>query len=425
MSSLSSSMNIAVTALNAQSAAVSSISNNLANSQTIGYKSTQASFYSLVTGTSSQRNFTGGGVIANPAQNIAQQGMIIGTENDTDMAIDGDGFFAVTTSTASDVFAYTRAGDFFPDDDGYLVNSNGYFLQGYPTDEQGVVIGNTSPASLEAVNIHAVTGTAVATSDLALQANLPATAAIGDTLTTSVEIFDSLGVAHTVTLTYEKTAINTWDMTVSDPVLSSDGTTVSGTTTPATLTLTFDDGRLDTASADPFPIAITGWTTGASDSAIAYDPGTSGLADGLSQYAPGNTDGDVKIEVDRVVQNGVRYGAFYSSTVTQDGLVYANFDNGVSYPIYQVPLGTFTNVNGLEAISGNAYLPTTQSGTATFVTAGTAGSGAVFSGSLESSTVDTADEFSKLITAQQAYSAASEVIQSAQEMFDDIINAKR
>ncbi len=425
MSSLSSSLNIAVTALNAQSAAVSSISNNLANSETIGYKATHASFYSLISGTSSQRNFTGAGVIANPSQNIAEQGLIIGTENDTDMAIDGDGFFVVTTSPDSDVFAYTRAGDFYPDDDGYLVNSNGFYLQGYPTDQNGDVIGNTSAANLEAVNQYAISGTAVATSELALRANLPATAAVGDTVTTSVEIFDSLGVAHTIELTYEKTAANTWDMTAGDPVLSSDGTTVSGTTTPATLTLTFKDGVLDTASADPFAIDVTGWSSGASDSSIAYDPGTIGKADGLSQYAPSGSDGDVKIEVDTVSQDGVRYGAFYSATVTQDGMMYANFDNGVSYPIYQIPLGTVPNTNGLEAISGNAYLPTTQSGAVTYVTAGTTGSGTVFAGSLERSTVDTADEFSKLITAQQAYSAASEIVQSAQDMFDDIINAKR
>jgi len=418
-------MNIAVTALSAQSSNVSTISNNLANSGTIGYKSTSASFYSLVTGSSSQMNFTGAGVIANPSQNISLQGMIVGTDNTTDLAIDGDGFFVVTTGVDSDVFAYTRAGDFDTDSDGYLVNSNGYYLQGYPTDENGDVIGGTSAANLEAVNLYAVSGTATATTNLAIQANLPATAAVGDSVETSVEIFDSLGVSHSLTLTYDKTAANTWDVTVSNPVMTADSSVSSGTTTvTGTSTIAFNgDGTL--ASPESLDIAISGWTTGASDSAITYAVGTTDNADGLSQYAPSNSDGTAEIEVDTITQDGVRYGSFYSATVSEDGLVYANFDNGVSYPIFQVPLGNFPNADGLEAISGNAYLPTNESGTVTYVTAGTAGSGSVFSGALESSTVDTADEFSKLITAQQAYSAATQIITTAQEMFDDIISAKR
>ena len=111
--------------------------------------------------------------------------------------------------------------------------------------------------------------------------------------------------------------------------------------------------------------------------------------------------------------------------MADDGLVHANFDNGISYPIYQVPLATFPNVNGLNAVSGNAYMPTTESGNQTPVLPGTAGAETVFSGALECSTVDTADEFSKLITAQQAYSAASEIIDTAQETFDDLMNAKQ
>ncbi|GEO80344.1 flagellar hook protein FlgE [Pararhodospirillum oryzae] len=431
MGSLSSSLYTAVSALNAQSAAVSAISNNLANSETIGYKSTNASFYSLVTGASSQVNFTGAGVIANPSQSIATQGVIIGTENETDLAIDGNGFFVVTSDVDSDVFYYTRVGDFDTDDEGYLVNSNGYYIQGYSTNLSGEITGGTSAAALEPINLDAINGTAVATSNLAVKANLPVNAAVGDSVQASVEVFDSLGVAHTIDLTYTKTALNEWTMVPSEPLYSSDGLTQSGTLSTASaagLVITFNgDGTL--ASTAPVDASMTSysldvtWNTGAQDSTIAYSAGTVGKANGLSQYS--SSSGDVEIELDTISQDGVRYGAFQSATVTEDGLVYANFDNGVSYAIYQIPLATFQNPNGLEAASGNVYLPTVQSGSQTYVLPGTSGSGTIFAGSLESSTVDTADEFSKLITAQQAYSAATQIVESAQEMFDDLISAKR
>ena len=426
MSSLSSSMQIAVSALKAQSAAVSTISNNLANSETIGYKATDASFYSLVTGSGSRNNFTGAGVIANPSQRISQQGQIFGTSNASDLAVDGNGFFVVSQGPNSDAFAYTRAGDFRVDADGFLVNSNGYYLQAFPTNNAGGVTTGNSPADLEPVNLNNINGAAVATSQLMLQANLPANAAIGDTVETEVEMFDSLGVAHSLTVTYEKTANNEWVMSVSDPVLSSDSATVSGTTTSGPWTVTFNaDGTLDSMVPNPPEITVAGWTTGAADSTIAYNPGSSGAADGLSQYAPDNPDGAVEINVKTVKQDGVRYGSFYSASVTEDGLVYANFNNGVSYPIYQIPLATYPNPDGLEAISGNAYIPSVDSGPVTFVNPGTAGAGKVKSGELESSNVDTAEEFSKLIIAQQAYSAASQIMSTAQEMFDDLIRAKR
>jgi flagellar hook protein FlgE len=411
-------MYIAVTALKAQSANVSAISNNLANSETIGYKTTNATFASLVTGTGSVTNFTGAGVIVDPSQNISDQGLIVGTNSSTDLAIDGDGFFVVTDSAGGDVYYYTRAGDFHTDADGNLVNSNGYYLQGYPTDTDGEVTGD-----LETVNLEEVNGTAVATDEISIEANLPADAEVGDVVTTEVEIYDSQGVAHTVNFSYTKTADNTWTMAAT----ADDGTvtlTDTGgadiTATGATITFN-EDGTL--AASDLGSIDIAWTASGAADSSITYDAGTSGMANGLSQYA--SSDGEADIEVDTIDQNGVQYGSFYSATVTEDGMVYANFSNGISYPIYQVPLATFPNANGLEAVSGTAYSPTVESGSATLNNPNTADAGSINAGAVESSTVDTADEFSNLIVAQQAYSAASEIISTAQEMFDDLISAKR
>ena len=419
MSSINSSLNIAVSALSAQSKAVSTISNNLANSETVGYKTTDASFASLVTSSGSAQHFTGAGTQVTPSQNLSEQGLLQSTGSTTDLAIDGDGFFVVSDGPDSGKQLYTRVGDFQPDADGYLVNANGYYLQGYPTDPDGTV--NTGITMLEPLNLDSQTGTAVATSQLAINGNLPANAEMGASVDTEVEIYDSLGVAHAVGLTYTKTGVNQWSLAAKDPVLAADGTTVSGTANGGG-TITFnDDGTVASTVPGDLTIAVTGWSSGASDSTIAYDAGLAGSASGLSQFSGDDPD---QMTIRSVDQDGVWYGDFYNTTIDADGLVYANYDNGVSQALYQIPLATFINPDGLEAVSGNAYGSTALSGAQTLVDPGEAGAGTIQSAALESSTVDTAEEFSKLIVAQQAYAAASEIISTAQEMFDNLMRAK-
>jgi len=121
----------------------------------------------------------------------------------------------------------------------------------------------------------------------------------------------------------------------------------------------------------------------------------------------------------------VIYGEFSSVSIDEDGTVYANFDNGISYSIYKIPLATFANANGLEAKTGTVYAASVESGSATLNEADTGSTGGIMSGELESSTVDTATEFSSLIVAQQAYSAASEIISTVSDMYDTLISAKR
>ena len=420
MSALASSMNIAVSALLSQSAAVSNISNNLANSSTTGYKCTTASFATMVSGSGSYSNFTGAGVTVDPSQSLLTQGTLVGTESSTDLGIDGDGFFVVADSSNSDIFYYTRAGDFSTDDDGYLVNSSGWYLQGYPTDRDGNVTSSSSAAGLEAINVNDYSGAASATTELSIQATLPAEAEVGDAFTVDAEIYDSLGVAHTVTFTYTKTAANEWSV----------GAALADTTEAASLTLssstiTFDtDGTLLTPT-DAITLGVTDWTSGAADSSIAYDVGTVSTTDGLSQYASSDSGDDPAISVDEIVQDGVIYGEFTSVDIDEDGTVYANFDNGISYAIYKVPLATFANANGLEAKTGTVWAASIESGSANLTEADSGSTGAIMSGELESSTTDTATEFSSLIVAQQAYSAASEIISTVSDMYDTLIAAKR
>jgi flagellar hook protein FlgE len=426
MSTLSGSMNIAVSALYAESAAVSTISNNLSNSSTYGYKITTASFASMVSGSGSYSNFTGAGVTVNPTQCLTTQGSLVGTENDTDLAVDGDGWFVVANSSDSDVFYYTRSGDFSTDDEGYLVNSSGWYLQGYTTDRDGKVTSDTSAAGLQAINVTDYAGAAEATTTMSVQAILPADAAVNASFTVDAEIYDSLGTAYTLTLTYEKTAANTWTVSAAQPANSATGTTDTATTvTLSSNAITFnDDGTLATPTSD-ITIGISGWSSGAATSSIAYNVGTVGKTDGLSQYATGDSSSDPTITLKEVTQDGLRFGQFSSVSVNESGYVYANFDNGISYTIYKIPLATFANDNGLEAKSGTVYAASIYSGAASLVSADSGSAGAIESGQLESSTTDTATEFSKLIVAQQAYSAASEIISTVDDMYTDLMNAKR
>lgn len=428
MSALSSSMNIAVSALYSQSAAVSCISNNLANSSTTGYKTTTAAFATMVSGSGSYTNFTGAGVKVDPRQSLTSQGTLVGTESSTDLGIDGEGFFVVAANSTSNIFYYTRAGDFTTDESGYLVNSAGWYLQGYPTDRDGNVLTSKSAAGLQAINVDDYAGTAEPTTKLEVQAVLPAEAEVGDAFTVDAEIFDSLGVSHTITVTYTKTGVNAWEMSVSDPVMSSTGT-ASGTASlngvaGGTAAITFDtDGTLLTPAT--IDLGVTGWTTGAGDSTITYTAGTIGGTDGLSQFGRSDSNTDPKLTLKAVVQDGLRFGEFVSVTIGTDGTVSANFDNGVSYSIYKIPLAMFANANGLDAKTGTVFSSSIRSGTANLVEADSGASGAILSGEVESSTTDTASEFSKMIVAQQAYSAASEIISTVSDMYDALLAAKR
>jgi flagellar hook protein FlgE len=286
------------------------------------------------------------------------------------------------------------------------------------------VNGNGSVSSLETINLNSISGAAQATSTIEMVANLPADAVVGNTFTTSSEIYDSLGVSHTIEYTWEKTAANEWTLAVSGPTLGSDSSVTSGALTGSPIAITFDsDGNLATTSPDPVSLSITGWTTGASDSAITLDLGTAGRTDGLGQFA--SEDGIPQVSVTSVNQNGLQFGELASVSIQSNGQIIATFNNGMSRPVYQIPLASFNNSNGLQLVSGNAYLATVDSGTYTLNVPGYGGTGAISGSSLEASTVTTSEELTDMIVAQQAYSAASQVISTSQDMFDALISSVR
>lgn len=708
-----------VSGLQAQSSAMGAIADNVTNVNTVGYKSTQVNFQTLVTKQASLTQYSAGGVQSKPRQGVDVQGLLQSTTSATDISISGGGFFIVNSAgnpSTGDIYAYSRAGSFKVDKEGYLQNTSGYYLQGWPLQtwdgsNQAVqktvgddiymksyknsagdtvyindnIVDNTN---LRPLNLKTIGGTAVATTSIAMGANLPSSADVGKTHKTDILIYDSLGAPHNINHSWTKRASNAWDLSVVPPrgaasivvedqnsarnnymslgrmdftsvpdtgtsmTMNVDGTAYtinfsgSDTTSTKVQTLTFggtnpadgetftmdvggtsyvfefdNDGSVSTSGAtavtigatinatisnlntalntvgdtvlgtgdwfsvsggtitfnDPaqaaaplnavtfsetsaltlatatpaattslsinvngrslsqvmdqlakrvsnilqyeyggtpksppdswaekiggqdsvvfhngsqsFDISVdmtnltTGgvtsviqneaytvekldsaaaWTTASNytvtfngdgtpdkfmntDEATASDPkiqykidwangaedmdgsegpalsvslGNYNVADGMTQF------GDT-YQINYISQNGASFGNFAGVTIGEDGVVTALFDNGVTRPVFMIPVATMVNPNGMNSLSGNVWIETDASGQPTVREAGSAGSGSVNQSSLEASTVDLGAEFTSMITTQRAYSAAAKIITTSDQMLEELLNVKR
>ena len=410
-----------VSGLAAQSNALGMISDNIANVNTVGYKGTSARFSTLVTQAATQTTHTPGGVMSTPYSYINRQGLLQGSSSATDLAVAGQGFFVVNEAASpgyGDDYFFTRAGSFNPDQNGNLVNAAGYFLQGYDLRTNPTPSPSASTfTGLQTVNIANLSGAAAATTNISLGVNLPSTAAVTDSFSVTAQVFDSLGNAHDMDITFTKTATNTWSWAASDPTL--DGGVTSSGTASGSGNITFATDGTPSAFTPAAPsITLTSFTTGAGNATITLDLGTVGATDGLTQFAGNFT-------ISNIDQDGVRFGNYTGITIDEQGIVTALFDNGQREDIYQLPLGMFRNPNGLEEKTGNVYLESDRSGNFQLNLAGNGGAGDIAPGALESSTVDLAEEFTKMIITQRAYSANTKVITTADEMLDELIRVKR
>lgn len=420
--SLTGALSSAISALSAQSQSLSMISDNIANTSTTGYKTTSAMFDDLVTASSNATSYASGGVTVSGRANITQQGLLAATSNATDVAIQGSGFFVVTSATSGGTVSYTRNGAFTTDNAGYLEN-NGSYLEGWRTDSDGNVVGNESASNLEAVNTQVASTSGSATTKTTIAANLPSDAATGDTYTSSMTVYDSLGAANSMQVTWTKTGTNTWSASFANPTSTSDTTTATGTAS-GTIDITFNsDGSLASTSPSPATVAVTGWTDGAADSTITMNLGTAGGTDGLTQYASGETTPTVNVT--SISSDGLSYGKLSSISIGKNGVVDATYSNGQTIAIYKIAVATFADPTGLSAASDGLYSATVTSGNAALQTSGENGAGTIYGSELESSTTDTSSQFSSMISAQQAYSAASQVISTVNKMYDTLISAMR
>jgi flagellar hook protein FlgE len=432
---------IGVSGLDANSQALSIASSNIANVNTVGYKTSSANFSTLLASAMGSGDVSNAGVIASATQNVATQGTIGTASSPTDLAISGNGFFVVSTTPAAagstNSQFYTRAGNFAPDQNGNLVNSAGNYLMGWPLDSTGNV--PTNRTDMTAVNINNLSGKAEATTTMTLQANLQAsttaqTYTVGDITAGNVtpdfqrtiNIYDSQGGSQPLQISYVKTAANAWSYEVS---YQGNAANLGAATNPiATGNMTFNsDGTLagitdttggaSTASTDGTVGITIPWDTTASGlqpQAITLNMGTLNTSNGVTQF-------DSPSSLTSSTVDGSLFGSLSGVTVDTSGYVTANFSNGLSQKIYKLPIATFSNPNGLTAVSGNAYQASNASGVATINEAGTGGAGAIESSSLEASTVDLANEFTNLITTQRAYQASSKIITTASQMLDQLL----
>ncbi len=230
--SLFGSMTSGVSGLTAQSSAMGAIADNITNVNTVGFKNVITNFQTLVTKQTSVTFYSAGGVQSRPLSMNDVQGLLKSTSSQTNIGISGGGFFVVNEAAVpgpEDEFLFTRAGAFFKDDEGFLRNTAGYYLQGWPVDPLGnVILPADSNASLtnqnvissdflETVNLNRIGGTAKPTSKIAIGANLPATADIGHSEASDVQFYDTLGTTHEVSFRFTKIAANDWDVTVEPP----------------------------------------------------------------------------------------------------------------------------------------------------------------------------------------------------------------
>jgi len=438
--SLYGAMMTGVAGLSANSTALSVASSNIANVNTVGYKSATSEFATLLASASSTGDTSSAGVIATAGQNVTQQGLLTTTSSATDLAISGNGFFVVSNSpTDTTEQEYTRAGSFTTDSNGDLKNASGLYLLGWKLDTSGNP--PTNPADLSLINVSNLSGKAVASTKIGLQANLQASAttassyAVGDmSLATTdanyvtpdfqrtVNVVDSQGGTQPMEWSFVKTAANTWAYEAS---YAGDSTNITGSNPIASGSMVFNsDGSLQSVTPTGGSASTTGavsinipWdstTSGLSPQDLTVNMGTLGGSDGLTQFDTTSTLTSANVD-------GAVYGNVNGISIASDGTVSANFSNGLTQAVFKIPLATFANPDGLSEVSGNAFAATPNSGTPVVNVASTGGSGTINSKELEGSTVDLATEFTNLITTQRAYSACSRIVTTASQMLDELL----
>ena len=577
--SLFGSLFTGVSGLAAQSQATSMIANNIANVNTVGFKRSEAAFFSLVTTESRSSRYSPGTVSVDRIQRVDQQGPIQQSVSSTDVSISGNGFFAVkrdNLNSSLTEYLYTRNGQFSEDSQGFLRNTAGFYLYGWPLDTNGNLPSNQGDlTSLVPIDVAFLGGLTRATTDAELALNLDSNQVDTDlasaptapvNFTRSLTVYDSLGNGQAMSFEFVKTygpqataaSIITSNTSTTDLVtdlgltagdqftLSVDGavsrtydvaavaappgdvvvttlgdiindinnnvagasaflgndgelviqrddflggaaqtiqlddvtgTAVSGLgLTPA---VAFASDDLDSANydngspTDAPPYSSEGFPTFQNlpgDATynprgwwqvVIRDPNSNVISQGLMNFdqdgstnAIQDSDGNIDIELSNINwgngsalqninvdvsrftqfsgaytvlfadQNGAELGLRTGVDIDRDGFVIARFSNGATSKLYKLPLVTFANANGLQEISGTAYTETEESGEENLREAGRGGAGYMEPSTLEVSNVDLADEFAKLIITQRAYSANTRVINTVDQMTEDLLRLR-
>lgn len=395
-----------VSGLSANGMAIAVIGDNIANVNTVGFKGSRMLFQDMLS-QSVLGGQLGRGTSPQSIDKQMTQGNLSPTGNVTDLALSGDGFFVLRSPSGGQSF--TRAGQFRLDSQGSLVNPNGQIVQGYPFSDTGAATGLADLSFPQTQSLPKVSATVKIAANLDSREGTPPTG--GSNYTSSISVYDSLGVKHDLTVTYTKTGPNAWSWEAAPPP---GDLTTGATHTKASGTLAFDtDGKLLTSTAGPNTFDFNGAAQG---QAITFDFGT-----GIS----GTTQFGAKTTVNSQSQDGYGAGVLQGITIDKDGLASGQFSNGTTRALAYVAVANFQSNGGLEKGGGSTYRETVASGQALIGRANQGPRGQVNSSSLELSNVDLANEFVNMITIQRAYQANSKTITTADSLLGEVINLKR
>ena len=421
--SLFGMMRTSTSGMNAQANRLGTVADNIANSNTAGYKKASTEFSTLVlqSGTS---DYTPGSVETEVRYGISEQGGFEFTTSATDLAIRGTGFLLVADESGATYL--TRAGAFVQNGNGDLVNTGGYTMMGYPVTGGVPNVVANGTAGLVPVNVGTLALQAEASTVGAFNVNLPSTATIvaaADlpsanaatatyTAKSSLVAYDNIGNQITLDVYASLSSANNWEITVFDQSqAAAPGAPFPYAAGPlVTTTLTFDPttGGLDTVLPSPTSISIpipNGQT-------LVLDMAQTSELPAPYQVLEATVDGNGPSAVDRI-------------EIDDTGTLYAVYENGARTATYLIPLATVVSPDNLVPLAGNVFVPSSESGPLRVGFAGTAGFGALVPKALEKSTVDIASELTTMIEAQNVYTANSKVFQTAADLMEVLINLKR
>ncbi|WP_138470561.1 flagellar hook protein FlgE [Poseidonocella sp. HB161398] len=437
---ISSSLNAGVMGLNANATKLATISDNIANSSTYGYKRADADFHSMViSGTGG--SYSAGGVRVTTRRLIDEAGPLITTSNSTDLAVRGRGMLPVTTETAVKVdngefpMMLSTTGSYRTDEEGYLKSETGLVLLGWPADPDGTIptYPRDTHDGLEPIKINVNQFGGEPTTEMSLGLNLPATSTelasidpTEDYEVLNIEYFDNLGTSESLNFEFRPTAAsgglasNEWSMVITDSA------TIPSSTVIGEYVMTFNDTR--TAGGTLASVTtVTGGTYDATNGTIeipvAGGPievtiGQLNDADGITQLA----DNFAPVNISK---DGSAVGNMIQVEVDANGYVHALYDIGITRQIYQIPLVDMPNPNGLVSLDNQTYQISNESGSYFLWDAGDGPTGDIVSYAREESATDVANELTDLIQTQRAYTSNAKVIQTVDEMLQETTNIKR
>lgn len=431
---ISSSLNAGVAGLTANASSLASISDNIANSSTYGYKRVQTDFHSMVI-SSSGSSYSAGGLRSTTQRLVDERGALISTSNPTDLAVRGRGMIPVASlsevqaGNGNEQMMLSTTGSFRTDADGYLTTESGLVLLGWPAESDGTVPSypRDTADGLEPVQINVNQFIGEPTTSMTLAVNLPATetdfAADGSSQELSVEYYDNLGTSESIQIEFVPTipatgSSNEWTMIMRD--------TASGGAVVGEYTLTFDDSRDDggtlatvtTVSGGSYDTLTGTMIVDVAGGPMEINIGIVGEADGITQLSD-------QFAPVTIAKDGAPVGNLTSVEIDANGYVHAFFDTGISRTIFQVPLVDLPNPNGMIAMDHQTYMPSPASGTYFLWDAGEGPTGDIISYAREESTTDVATELTNMIQTQRAYSSNAKVIQTVDEMLQETTNIKR